>query len=642
MHDSGPARTTDRPSSADVANAGPRPASLALAFVAVALPTLIAYNLPPSATFFNQAAAYVGWGAWLMWLAALPGVSLAGPWRAGLVALLAGFGLLALAAAGAPLWAALPWGIALSAVGTIAAAMLAALAGAALARAGHARAAFEALCVALLAAGAVGALIGFVQVFAPQWTDGTWIAKIGNGRAAGNLRQPNHLSTLLLWALVALLWLAEQRRVGWRGAAALGVLLTGGIVLSASRTGMIGVLMLGVWGLADARLLTRRARLALVAVPVVFGLLWFGLAALAHDSHHVFGGDAQFGKGDISSSRFAIWSNTLALIAAHPWAGVGWGDFNFAWTLTPFPDRPVAFFDHTHNIVLQFAVELGLPLAALVLGLFGFALWRAFRAASADGSVAGAPGGPEVAQVATLRAAFVMVLLMVLHSQLEYPLWYSHFLLPTAFAFGLCLGAASVTGPGRRHAPGSAPQAGHAVAEQGARALADPGSHGLEGEGSRVLAGHGSRALALGGALVVLATLGALADYARVVVIFAPPANAAPLAERIAEGQRSILFGHHADYAAVTTPGQLIDPVTAFNRAPHYLLDARLMMAWAYALAAWGDLDKASYLAARLAEFHNEQADAFFAPCGAPPKEGEAPPFQCEAPGRALTYRDFR
>ena len=586
------------------ADARPTAASLALALAAVALPTLIAYNLPPSATFFNQAAAFIGWGAWVVLLAGAPGVTLAGPWRGGLRALLAAFALLALAALAAPLWAALPWTLALSSLGTIAAAAIVAAAGAALARAGRAAQAFEALCAALLAAGVIGALIGILQVFLPQWTDGEWIARVGNGRAAGNLRQPNHLSSLLLWSLVALAWLAERRRVGARAGIALGVLLLAGVVLSASRTGMIGVLLLGAWGLVDRRL-SRRARAGLIAAPVVFALLWFGLAALAHDRHHLFGGDAQFDKGDISSSRFAIWSNTLALIAAHPWLGVGWGEFNFVWTLTTFPGRPVAFFDHTHNLPLQFAVELGLPLAALVLALLGFALWRAFRAA--------AQTADDAAHV-TLRAAFVMVLLMVLHSQLEYPLWYAHFLLPTAFAFGLCLGGPAAAADARR-APGGSPA---------------------------LIAPHGSRALVLGGALVVLGALAALADYARVVVIFAPPANAAPLDERIAAGQRSVLFGHHADYAAVTTPGQLIDPVTAFARAPHYLLDARLMMAWAYALAAWGDTDKASYLAARLAEFHNDQANAFFAPCDEPPKEGTEPPFQCEPPKRALTYRDFR
>ena len=38
------------------------------ACVAVCFPALLAYNRPPSATFLNQDAAFVGWGAWLMLL----------------------------------------------------------------------------------------------------------------------------------------------------------------------------------------------------------------------------------------------------------------------------------------------------------------------------------------------------------------------------------------------------------------------------------------------------------------------------------------------------------------------------------------------------------------------------------------------
>ena len=103
-----------------------------------------------------------------------------------------------------------------------------------------------------------------------------------------------------------------------------------------------------------------------------------------------FGGGARLGEGDISSSRFGIWRNTLALIRAHPWLGVGFGEFNFAWTLTPFPGRPVAFFDHTHNLPLQLAVELGLPLAAAGAGAAGV------------GAVAGVAGA---ALAASRRAA---------------------------------------------------------------------------------------------------------------------------------------------------------------------------------------------------------------------------------------------
>ena len=573
----------------------PPPAWTSAACVAVAFPTLIAFNLPPSATFFNQAAAFIGWGAWALMLA-YAADALIRPWRGGLGALLAALLLMALAAGVAPLWASLPWPLALSTIGTLAATVLVVLVGAAITRAGRAPQAFHSLCVALLVAGLFGVAIGAVQVFAPQWTDGDLIASISGGRAAGNLRQPNHLSSLLLWSLVALVWLSERGRVGRLATPALGTLLLAGIVLTASRTGMLGVLMLGVWGLLD-RKLSRRTRFLLITSPLAFALLWGGLAAWAHHAQQVFGGDAQLAKGDISSSRFGIWSNTLAMIAREPWLGVGWGEFNFAWTLTPFPGRPVAFFDHTHNLPLQFAVELGVPLALLLLGLLGWALFRAWRAGRECTD-------PTLAL--TLRAAFVMVLMMAVHSQLEYPLWYAYFLLPTAFAFGLCLG---------REDESPAPETGSV---------------------------RGAIALRIGAALLLVGGFAAVYDYNRVVAIFAPGADDAPLAQRIAIGQRSWLFSHHADYAAVTTDEHIANPRHAFARVTHYLLDTRLMMSWARSLDDDGQHDAARYVAQRLKEFHNEGSDDFFEVCDLLEGDTAAAPFQCQAPAARLDYHSLR
>ena len=109
----------------------------------------------------------------------------------------------------------------------------------------------------------------------------------------------------------------------------------------------------------------------------------------------------------------------------------------------------MAFFDHTHNLPLQLAVELGLPLASVVLGLLAWGLWRGLAVARA------ASGSAGVMQ----RAAWMMVLLMVLHSQLEYPLWYAYFLLPTAFAWGLSSGVAPAGASGVSGATAVAPAA---------------------------------------------------------------------------------------------------------------------------------------------------------------------------------------
>jgi len=579
-----------------------------LASLAIVFPTLIAYNVAPSATFFNQAAAFVGWGGFLMVLAAcLARRTL--PASSGSLALLGSLGILIAAALAASVFAAVPWALSLSSAGTMLAAVLAVAVGASIQRAGLGDRAFEACCIALTIAGIASSVIGLMQVFAPNLPDGEWIAVAAiAGRATGNLRQPNHLSSLLLWSIVAVLWLGERRTIYREIAAVLAVLFVWVVMLSASRTGAIGVATLAVWGLLDRRL-SGSTRFVLLALPVAFALLWGGTTMWAHATHAAFGAEARFtGSGIyVSYSRYGVWGNALSLIAMHPWLGVGFGEFNFAWTLTPFPGRPTAFFDHAHNIALQFAVELGLPLATAVLGLMGYALWQGWRTArDAAGTMQ--------------RAAFVMVLMAGMHSLLEYPLWYSYFLLPVAFFFGLCL---------------ERPEA-----EGGAAYPGDDASGRASGATSLAVVAA-SIALVLGGAL-------ALADYRRVVVIFEPPADAAPLDKRIAAGRRSIFFAHHADYAAATVaehPGQVIQ---AFKRAPHYLLDARLMQAWAIALDENGETDKASYVAQRLKEFRNDQSAEFFAPCaaaGASSASGAAAggqPFQCRQPVGPLEFGNFR
>jgi hypothetical protein len=198
----------------------------------------------------------------------------------------------------------------------------------------------------------------------------------------------------------------------------------------------------------------------------------------------------------------------------------------------------------------------------------------------------------------------MMLLLIALHSQLEYPLWYAYFLLPTAWLFGYGLGRPAAAAPAQ--APAATPTRPLFVA---------------------------GMVLAIGGAL-------SLVDYARVAMIFAAPRDGTPLAQRIADGQRSWLFSHHASYAVITVDDRLPASDKAFSEAPHYLLDARLMMAWARALDRSGETDKARYLAQRLREFRNPQTEEFFAPCD----DLEAPPplpFQCEAPSTPLGWRDF-
>lgn len=595
------------------------------AILAIAAPTLLAFNEPPSATFFNQALSLIGWGVWCVAL----GFGLTGK----LSRQANSIGIWSLGAAGLAMiggvvwssqWGSLPWNMAWSAIGMLLAALLVFATAWLVAAHGKGEEAFANCCHALVITALLGLVIGLIQVFLPELPgkigQGSLIAPSSFvGRAVSNLRQPNHFNTLLLWGCVAAVWLANMGLLRKWFAIILMVCFVFAMVLTASRTAYLGLAVLVAWGLLD-RSLSPALRRTLWALPVAYALWWALMALLAHTGVASFGAEARLHDGsDISSSRFKVWHDTLMLIRMHPLTGVGFGEFNFAWSLTPFPNRAIAFFDHTHNLELQLAVELGLPLATLVIGLLGIGLVSLVKNALADDG----DKQPAIGKSGA-RAALVMVLLVGIHSQLEYPLWYAYFLLPTVFVWGLGLARGASDAAVANALPASSNELGAATP------AVPPAS-----EPVRV----GMMTASL---LLVFGSIAAVADYLTVVSIFAPLKNAAPLEQRIARGQKSPLFGYQADYAAATTADDPAQAFNAFNRPLHNLIDTRLMIAYADALNERGEVNKARHVVARLREFRRYGNEAFLDECNevAP---GETPPYQCTPPsGKPLDYRDFR
>jgi O-antigen ligase len=470
---------------------------------------------------------------------------------------------------------------------------------------GQAERIFKTVCIALLLAGVLSAMIATVQRFSPHLADGFWIAKSAMpGRMGANLRQPNHLSSLLMWATIALVWLHEHNThaVCSRPKTATSAitfmmlwLLAGANALTASRTGMLCLIVLLIWALLDSHL-SRLMRQALFTLPAVYALCWWLITRWSQATGQAFSGSDQLSKADLSSSRGGLWQSTLELIAQHPWWGVGWGEFNFAWSLTPVAKRAPDFFDHTHNLPLQLLVELGLPLGLCVLGLLCWALYLVGKACYES-----APG-PQALRV---RAATLMMLIMVLHSLVEYPLWYAYFLLPTVFLWGLCLSESS-TSKVSCNPPTKWPLA-----------------WGLAG-GLSLMAG----------------TAAVVADYLQVTPIYQTAATASMLQERIEMGQRSTFFAHHAHHTAVMHRPPSIPPLQNLAEVVHFLLDAKLLQAWAQSLHEQGHTEHARHLAQRLKEFNNPQSILFFKVCEH--TDAATTSFQCTPPTQNLTFKDFR
>lgn len=558
--------------------------------LAVCIPSLLIFNMLPSSTAFNQAEAVFLWGVVLI---LVPKrcfrQSIDSVWPAAL--LFVTMGLAALLSA----WAArVPLDYALSTAGMMLAALAVLMAGAAVRCSGLTETALNGLTLAWYIAAILNVGIACLQMFAPQWTDGQWIAQSQMlGRGIGNLRQPNLMALLLIWALISVLWWEGQGRVSSKLALLLSAPLIFGLVVAASRAGVIGLLALSAWSWSGRRKKTLAYRsFSLRFAPALLLLSWGLLLLLSTLAHIDFAATKRAAEGASSPGRVAILHDAWTLVQSHPWLGVGWGGLNFSWALTPNPHRANYNFDHTHNLIAQWFVELGVPMALLLSLLLVAVLWRLAKSArNAQGTTA--------ANARTCCTA--VVLFIVAHNQLEFPFWYAYFLLPTAFCLGIALPSAS-----------------------------EPARTTASTTPTMRISGL---TLMLGAALLVF-------DYMKVAPIFSIYYDDVPIMARLEDGQRSWLFSGGANYASATMRRPGPSTLATAPRAAHSMADPRLLIQWSEAFHAAGQDNKASYLAARAREFHRKEDESYFEPCRNVPMKAQ--PYQCQSPSDELSYMDFK
>lgn len=283
----------------------------------------------------------------------------------------------------------------------------------------------RAIAAAWLGAALVSSLLALLQYFGVTAAFGQWVNHPSMGEAYANLRQRNQFASLTNMALAALVWVIATGRAttAKHGLLALlcAALLAVGNAASSSRTGLVQLLMLcalaGVWGAWRRPLVLRVLLLSLVAY-IASALLLPWLAGFDLSLH---GLAARLRAGDETcASRLTLWSNVLHLIAQKPWLGWGWGELDYAHFITLYNEpRFCDILDNAHNLPLQLAVELGVPAAVLICG--GFMWWVARQK-------------PWRETDGTRQMAWAVMAVILLHSMLEYPLWYG----PFQIAFGIC------------------------------------------------------------------------------------------------------------------------------------------------------------------------------------------------------------
>ncbi|WP_431099406.1 PglL family O-oligosaccharyltransferase [Polaromonas aquatica] len=397
------------------------------------------------------------------------------------------------------------------------------------------------LIAALLSSG-----LGLCQYFNLASPMAPWVNVPPVGEAFANLRQRNQFASLTNIGLLALLWFVAQERIR-AFALPMAMLLAAGNAASASRTGILQLFLITAltWFWQTPRC-SRLLGLCVGAVLAYFvsalSLPWLLQLISGTAGNNVFG---RLAGESGCNSRMVLWSNVLELIRQRPLLGWGLNELDYAHYIHLYRGpRFCEILDNAHNLPLHLAVELGIPAAAMICAGSAWLVCRTKPWRDTDPTRQLAWGGISV---------------ILLHSMLEYPLWYG----PFQITFGLCLGLLWVTSPSAGIAAG--------------RAIG-PG---------RTQKGNRARRVLLTQILLAALTVALLGysvnSYYRVSQIYLPPSERSPTyRENTLEKIRGTwFFQNQVDFAELSVTGLTPQNAQAINalatRLLHYSPEPRVI-----------------------------------------------------------------
>ena len=267
-----------------------------------------------------------------------------------------------------------------------------------------------------------------------------WVNQPRSGDAFANLRQRNQFASLTSIGLVALLGsVATAQTISKRYVAMAWcalALLAAGLACSVSRTGavqwMVVVALVVVWTWKDRQSM-HPLLIQLAIGSLLLAVFWsLVLPWIALERNGVMGaslllrvvGQAQ--DYAACGGRRVLWSNVLQMLTQHPWRGWGLGETDFAHYSTDYQNaRFCDLLDNAHNFPLHLALEFGIPFA---LACCVFAVYCLYKQ------------GELRTSTHAQRIAFAVLMVLGLHSMLEYPIWYGPFQISIGLALGLWSG----------------------------------------------------------------------------------------------------------------------------------------------------------------------------------------------------------
>ena len=276
------------------------------------------------------------------------------------------------------------------------------------------------LAITILTGALASAVMGCAQVFG-IWEGSGWIVQSPElRRAVGNLGQPNQLATLIVMGLASVAYLHASEKLRSLTSVMIVFVLCAGLAATESRTGAIELAVVLLWWQVKRRDVANDVSgWAAPAVGLAFAAMFFLWPTLLN-AMQLVGAEAvnRFAQGDV---RLAVWTQLLEAIWIHPLRGWGILQVTEAHNAVAH-DYPINNpFSYSHNLIMDWAVWMGLPIALVMVFAAAVWLWHRCR---------------QTRQLLPWYGVAVAAALAT-HSMFEFPYAYAYFLAPVMYLLGV-------------------------------------------------------------------------------------------------------------------------------------------------------------------------------------------------------------
>jgi O-antigen ligase len=241
-------------------------------------------------------------------------------------------------------------------------------------------------------------------------------------RPFANVAQPNQLALLLCFGLASLWWLTQANKLKPVFSWCISLVLLWGLTLTQSRIAWIilpvfvGLILTGMIG-------SRRWHwVAVSSLLLIYAGMVLMLPIIGHAMHVVTGSLVDHVGG--RSERTILAKHAWEIALQHPWLGAGWFGFGQEQVRIAADFTSTTYAEHAHNIVLNFAAELGFPITILFFS--AIIIW-----------IAKACIRKHAANDNAIGFALMFFIAVGVHSLVEFPMWYAYVLLPVALLAGM-------------------------------------------------------------------------------------------------------------------------------------------------------------------------------------------------------------